>query len=246
MRKLIDVGRVVFAVALIFFGLQHLIYAFGKTWPVPGPPWTPGNFVVAGISGVVLLAAGASIALGKQARLASGLVAAALFVRVSIIHLPKLLAKIHDPGPWTVTFEVLALAAGALVLAGALSKGTGRPLITIGRFLFAISLIVFAVQHFMYANFIATLIPSWIPGRLFWADFVGIAFVAAAAAIVSGKLASLPPMMLGIMFGLWFVMLHMPRVVAASHNSNEWTSAFIALAMCGSSWILAGAMGKKA
>jgi uncharacterized membrane protein YphA (DoxX/SURF4 family) len=248
MLKLLDVGRVVFATALMFFGIQYLVYAAGRTWPIPGPPWTPGGLVVAGISGIGLLVAGVCIAIGKQARTAASLVALALLVRVVLIHLPRLLSDIHDPGPWTSTFEILALAAGTLVLTGALPGSEDkieRQSVLVGRVLFAFPLIVFGVQHFMYARFIATLIPSWIPGRLFWAYFVGVAFIATAAAIKSGKQASLAAMMLGIMFGLWFVLLHLPRVVAASHNGNEWTSAFIALAMCGSSWIVAGAMGKE-
>ena len=59
----------------------------------------------------------------------------------------------------------------------------------VGRILFAIGLVVFGVQHLMYGAFVATLVPVWIPFRLFWAYFVGVAFISAALAIVSGKLA---------------------------------------------------------
>jgi uncharacterized membrane protein YphA (DoxX/SURF4 family) len=120
-------------------------------------------------------------------------------------------------------------------------SGRGGSLFEVGRFLFAISLLVFGIQHLMYGAFVATLIPKWIPGHLFWAYFVGGAFIAAALAIVSGKLAPLAATLLGTMFFLWVVMLHAPRVVGALHNANEWTSLFVALAMSGGSWIVAGA-----
>ncbi len=114
-----------------------------------------------------------------------------------------------------------------------------------GRFLIAISLVVFAVQHFMYARFVATLVPAWIPARLFWAYFTGIAFVAAAVSIASKKMLRIAAMLLGTMFFLWVVLLHIPRVAGAVRNGDEVTSLFVAVAMCGLSFALAGAYGRS-
>src|SRR5713226_7889837 len=47
-----------------------------------------------------------------------------------------------------------------------------------------IPLVVFGVQHFLYARFVAALVPSWIPGHLFWAYAVGIAFIATTLSII--------------------------------------------------------------
>ena len=46
---------------------------------------------------------------------------------------------------------------------------------------------------------------------------------------------------LGLMFFLWVILLHSPRVAASPRNQNEWNSFLVALAICGASWILAGA-----
>ena len=97
----------------------------------------------------------------------------------------------------------------------------------------------------MYGAFVATLIPAWIPGHLFWAYFVGVAFLAAALAIVTSRMASLAATLLGIMFFLWVVTLHAPRVAAKLHNGNEWTSLFIALAMSGGAFMVAGATARR-
>jgi hypothetical protein len=113
-----------------------------------------------------------------------------------------------------------------------------------GRFLIAIALVVFAVQHFMYARFVATLVPAWIPARLFWAYFTGAAFVAAALAIATKRMLGMAAMLLGTMFLLWVVLLHAPRVAGAIRNGNEVTSLFVAVAMCGLSFALAGAYGR--
>jgi hypothetical protein len=41
------------------------------------------------------------------------------------------------------------------------------------------------------------------------------------------------------MFLLWVFLLHLPRVAAAPHNGNEWTSLFVALAMSGGALLIA-------
>ncbi len=112
---------------------------------------------------------------------------------------------------------------------------------TLGRIFVAISLVVFGIQHFIYGGFVATLVPAFMPGRLFWAYFVGVAFVAAAISLLVEMLARPAATMLGVMFFLFVVLLHIPRIVGNSRNQNEWTSGFVALAMCGGAWILASA-----
>jgi hypothetical protein len=112
----------------------------------------------------------------------------------------------HNPGLWTSFAERLSLGGGAWVLVGTepsdWASSTNRDNRGIrfgeaGRLLFAISLIVFGIQHFLYAGFVAT---AWIPGRLFWAYFVGLVFVAASAAIVSKIRGILAAALLGAMF----------------------------------------------
>jgi uncharacterized membrane protein YphA (DoxX/SURF4 family) len=106
-------------------------------------------------------------------------------------------------------------------------------------------MIVFGAQHFMYAAFIATLIPAWIPIHLFWVYFTGTGFIVAGLSIVAGVLAPVASIALGLMFLLWFLLLHSPRVLANPRNGDEWTSAFVALAVSGGSFILAAALGKS-
>jgi len=62
-------------------------------------------------------------------------------------------------------------------------------LVPIGRIFYAIGLIGIGVQHFIFADFIPVMVPSfpsWIPGRPFWAYAFGAALIAAGAAILFG------------------------------------------------------------
>ncbi len=107
------------------------------------------------------------------------------------------------------------------------------------RVLFGITMIVYGIDHFQVLRFIATLIPSWIPFRLFWSAFTGVAFIAAGVCIIAKWQLRLASFFLGLMFFLWVLVVHASRIAASVHNQDEWNSGLIALAICGSAWILA-------
>jgi hypothetical protein len=74
---------------------------------------------------------------------------------------------------------------------------------------------------------------------------VGVAFFAAALSIVTGKKINVAATLLGTMFLLWVIILHMPRVAAAPGNGTEWTSEFVALAFGGASFLMASSFGRR-
>lgn len=201
MDGLVTIGRFFFAIAMASFGVQYFIYAGAMNDPIPGPPWTPGARWLAWLTGIALIAIAVSIATGKRSRLAAMLLRVALFLKILFLHLYGLITQIRSPGHWTVTFELLALCGASFVLANIMPPdesttsmdNLGSSLATAGRLAFAIALVVFAVQHFLYARFIATLIPAWIPGHVFWAYFIGVAFVGAAVAIATKVQGNLQP-----------------------------------------------------
>jgi uncharacterized membrane protein len=197
------------------------------------------------------LFAGLSLAINWKARLSGWLLGIALLLRVVVIHLPKLVANVHDPGPWTSGGEILALSGGAFIIADAASgiiqhaARTLDPTTRLGHYFVATLLAIVGIQHLMYGRFIATLIPSWIPGHIFLAYFIGAAFLAAALAIVIQRSASLASTLLCLTFLVWVLILHAPRVAASPHSGNEWTSAIMALAMSGTAFAVAGSFAQR-
>jgi uncharacterized membrane protein YphA (DoxX/SURF4 family) len=248
MNYLRQAGAFIFGTALAEFGLQYCFSATSSAVPVTGPPWPPVAQLWAVIVGLFLLACGVAIALRKTSAQAAACLSILLILYVVIYFIPKMIANPRNPGPWTSSGEILAICSAALVAAVSIGLERTRDAAprhrlllarNIGCVLFGASLVVFGIQHLMYGPFVATLIPAWIPARLFWAYFVGAAFVAAALAISTNIQARLAAILLGTMFLLWFLILHLPRVFAAPHNGNEWTSAFVALAMSGAAFLLA-------
>jgi hypothetical protein len=247
MSSVLNLGRTLFAIAIAAFGLQYILFATGQKGPTPGAPWYPASVGVAWLAAIVLIAVAGGLFVGGAARPVAVLLDAGLSLRILFFHLPLLIAHPRDPGQWTTLFEVLAIAGGAAVLAelspeGLSSSPRWNRIVDlnakVGVFCIAVSLLVFAVQHFMYAQFVATLIPAWIPARLFWAYFTGAAFVAAALALTTKMMARLASLLLGVMFLLWMIILHGPRVMHAIQSGDEVTSLFVALAMSGIGFIL--------
>jgi uncharacterized membrane protein len=234
-----SLGRYLFAIAFVGTAVQHLIYAHLRTGL--GPPWTPQSSTWGYVTGILLLIAAALLIVGREVSAAAAVIAAACFLAALVLHMPGLIGNVHDPGPWTTAFELFAMCGAALTLMGCSLTGDSRDssaiLIEVGRDLFAVSLPVFGVQHLIYAHFVSTLVPAWIPFRLFWARFVGVAFFAAAIAIVTHKLGRLAAMLLGFMFFSWVLIVHAPRIFVG-HTGNEWISGFIALAMAGGAFIV--------
>jgi uncharacterized membrane protein YphA (DoxX/SURF4 family) len=111
----------------------------------------------------------------------------------------------------------------------------------IGRYFLPITAIVFGIDHFVYPIIVSKLVPSWIPGSLFWTYFAGIALIAAGVGMILRVQARLASLLLGIMIFLWLILLHIPRAFAEppSVKGNEWTSVFEALAFSGIAFMLA-------
>ncbi len=264
MENIVKQGRFLFAIAILAFGIENLICArFGQA-VVPVIPWVTQP-IFAYLVGVAFIATALSIAANKMARLAAIFLGVLLLLCLLAFQLSRAIASPLDLGIRTIVFETLSMCAAAWTLAGMLHaerhysplwESVEDKLIKSGRYLFAISSVIFGIAHFLIPRFIASLIPTWIPGSgLFWAYFTGAAFVGTgisfAAADISPTtnwMARWAGALLGTMFLLWFLCLHAPRVLSfpKSHNPNEWSSAFIALGMCGSSWICAWALSAKA
>lgn len=249
MKSSIRMGGAVFAIGIAGLGALSIIHSDFVLGLEPVPSWVPFPIAWAYLTGIVLIAVGASIAANIKARLAAISLGLILSLWVLLLHLPKLVLNLRDGGEWTCAFETIALGGAAWVLAGILNTDeTGRQnrgaadekMVALGLLCFAVSLPVFGIQHFIYYDYVASVIPGWIPWHLFWAYFVGIAFFFACVSIITKVKVRLAAALLGIMFGTWVLIVHAPRVANHLHNRPEWTSLFICVAMCGGAWLATG------
>ncbi len=246
MNRLLRLGVPLFCVPMVFFGVQYIRAGRYVGGLPPVPPWAPGRAIGAYIAGMILIAGGLSVLLRVKPRCGAMMLAIFFLVCVLLLHAPHMSGIIYSGVDRTRAFEPLALSGAAFALISLFRKEgqnssdrTSDWLTPMGRWLFALSMIVFGVQHFLYAGFIATLIAPWIPAHLFWVYLTGVGMILAGLGVITGILGRLAATWLGIMFLLWFIVLHVPRSVAAWHNGDEWNSAFVALAFSGASFIVA-------
>jgi uncharacterized membrane protein len=213
--------------------------------PIP-PEATNGlNFLVY-VTGALLVVAGVAIAIGQRVRLVSLLLGTGLLLFFIAGHLPNRL--MNSPtvlGAWTNALKILTLSGGAFVVSGVFSDGHSKfaealsKIAPYGKYFFAFMLVIFGIDHFLYADFVKTLVPTWIPGHLFWTYFAGVALIGSGLSIfINFKLKTIS-LLLGTMLIFWLVLLHIPRAITMDPtDGNEIISALECLAFSGIAFLL--------
>jgi uncharacterized membrane protein len=249
--RIAGLGRLLFAVGLAAFGVLQFIYGDFVPGRAPAwPPAIPGRLAWAWASGAILIVAGPAIVSGVWARWAAIVSGTMIFVWALLRHLPLILANPHG-NVLTASGKALALWGGAFAVAGSLPVNGGSLedgwFLLLGRCCLGVFMMLGGIQHFIYPDFVANLIPAWIPGHPFWVYFAAVALIAGGAGLIFPKTVRLAATLTGVMLLLWVVLLHVPRAVAAAdpQRRNEWTAVFEALAMSGIAFVLAGSLPRE-
>jgi len=271
-HKLLRPGQIFFAIALVGFGILQFIYGDIVIGRAPAyPPGVPGQYIFACIWGAAFVLVAVLILGGRREQAWTGLIVTAFFVFVwaFLRQLPTVFAN-PNGGTITALGKAIALFGGTLAVAASIAFSAlgllpppqeGRELrsallnavflwigsISVGGFL-----VLGGIEHFIYPQFVATLVPSWIPFPVFWTYFAGIALILGGLGII---IPFLPPIIArpaaalsGLMIFLWVLMLHLPRAIAgadAASRRNEWTAVFEALAISGIAFVVAGCVRSR-
>ena len=244
-------GRIFFGICLAGLGIQQFQYGEFRPVIVPDwPAWLHNSSVAAYIFGAFLVVAGFIIALSSKARntaVATGLVLFIFFLCFHVVNQLFIIPYQFHLGLWTDPLKELALAGGCFVMAASFAPSSkdGLPyagkLAPVGRIFFGLMLALFGIDHFLYPEFVAALVPSWIPGKLFWTYFGALALIGGGLAMILKFKLRQTALLLAIMLFIWFIILHIPRAIAdpAGSKGNEITSVFEALGFSGISLVIA-------
>jgi uncharacterized membrane protein len=156
-------------------------------------------------------------------------------------------------GAWTNALKEMALAGGAWIAALSFPGDSSKlptwleRALTAGRYMFGAMLTIFGFDHFLYPQFVASLVPAWIGAQMFWTYFAGAALMAGGVGMMVKRLAHMASLLTGVMILLWVLMLHIPRAIADPYTNvgNEWASVFEALAFSGMAFMLAGRFSEE-
>ncbi len=231
-------GRVLFALAILGFGIQYALYGQLHRGIPLCPIWLHPNTVIAYALAALCIAAGLAL-LTTWRTLTVSLILGLVFLGTSLLYLMHVNYVAYDADGRTLFLECLSIAASALILHGLSAGASGRYTLMPGRLFFAIAMIVFGVQHFLYVRYLSTLVPHYLPGHHLWVLGTGLALIAAGLSIATTIEDKYAAYGLFILFLGWLVLLHVPRILHSLHNGDEWASGFVVLAFSGTSLLLA-------
>jgi len=98
---------------------------------------------------------------------------------------------------------------------------------------------VFGAEHLSREGLLLSMVPPYMPWRLFWLYFVGVALIAASLSIVTQFQVRWSGLLLGITMFLFVVMLYIPGAVTVG-GRIAWTVVFRELSFGGAGCVLAG------
>jgi uncharacterized membrane protein len=219
---IVALGNVCFAVPLAVFGALHL---FGPRFVADiVPAYMPWRVFWVYFVGCALIAASLSIAADIGVRWSGLLFGIMMFLFVAMIHLPGALRRPDDRLIWTIVFREMSFGGAAWILAGtAMGGGRGQgkaTLITVGRTLVTLAVIVFGVEHFLHPTGLpgvplAKQMPTWIPGRVLVDYVTGAALLVTGGSVVLARKTRAVASCLGGWILLMVLVVYGPLMIAA-------------------------------
>ncbi|MBA4054820.1 MAG: hypothetical protein C0490_08925 [Marivirga sp.] len=254
MNKPVQIGRTFYGIAMVVYGIQQIFY--GNFRSVQLPAWQshiPWLSVWATITGIGVACAGAAIIFDKNGRTVSLYLGGIFLFLFLFVHIPfEIYGEVNSSthlALWTNALKELALSGGAFVMAGSFIEDISRKsgavrflekFNPLGSVFFSITMISFGIMHFMYSEFVSSLVPDWFPDHLFWTYFSAVALICSGVSIILKIRTGAVAILLSIMLLLWVILLHVPRAIASPFEArgNELSSVFDALAFCGIAFVI--------
>ncbi len=246
------IGVYVFGLASVAAGILDLVWGEFEAAHQPIQALSdhiPGVKILAYITAIWLMVAGAAILWRVTARAGAAALAVIYFIFGAFLFprfytAPHFLG--HHPGVYigvlaSVGQQVILVIAAVIVYA---SPGVGSLLspraALIDRWTFGLCSVAFGLAHITGMQGVAPMIPGWMPfGGDFWVILTGVAFVLAGLAIISGILDVLAARLLALMLLIFSVFVLAPMIFAYPHNHIAWGGNAYNLAAVGAAWIFA-------
>lgn len=116
-----------------------------------------------------------------------------------------------------------------------------------GKILYSLPFALFGLGHFTNAGHMAGMVPSFIPGGVFWVYVTGIAMIAAALSIVIGKYTRLSGLLLAALLLIFALTIMLPGM--GSDDAQVKQMSFVGLlkdvSLAGAALLIASISGNK-
>ena len=238
-------SRIAFAASCIAIGLHALVTrGLAGVWG-PVPRFIPLQPALPWVVGAVMVACGLGLPWMATARIAARVLLGWLVLWLLVARLVEASMAPAVEGYWSGCGETLVLVAAAWILASpGLAPEAGSP--AVARVLYGLALLPFGVAHFVYLQETISLVPAWLPWPRGWAVFVGVAYIAAALALLAGVRARLAAVLAAWQIGLLTALVWLPIDVSGHAGASAWSETVISLALTAAACVIAGAMPRRA
>jgi uncharacterized membrane protein len=136
-----------------------------------------------------------------------------------------------------------ALVAGVALLRPRFLAASGAErILVLGPLAYAIALAIFAAEHFTDARDLAGGVPRWLPAHLFWAYFVGAAWMAAAISFVIWRCVRWSAPLTALMLLLIVFMIDLPNLTRHFDDRLFWVLAFRETVFAAGAMVLGGSV----
>ena len=255
--RVVGPGHGLFAIAsasLAILSLSYGDFAPGQSLPAL-IPWRE-TWVYA--TALLVLGASAGVCFSRTA-LPSALTIGAYLAVWALICAPPILSKPLSVDAWYGFCEALTSLVGAWILYSMLrwpSQESQMPIasaraVRTAQILFGLTCIFYGWSHFVYADYTASLVPTWLPGRLGFAYFTGLGHLAAGIGIAFGVLPRLAATLEAIMMSLFGLLVWVPSFFAqprpewAVSPQNQWSELVVNLVLAASACVVAASLRNR-
>lgn len=118
---------------------------------------------------------------------------------------------------------IAALVVGLVLVRPRVRAAIGaEKVLLLGPVFMAVSLAIFAAEHFTAARELMGIVPKWLPGPLFWTYFVGTAWLLAAISFVVWREVRWSALLAAVMLLLIVITIDLPGVPKFPHTRFFW------------------------
>jgi len=243
-----SLARVLLAICMIALGVLGLIYGdVALVWQHLPIEHMPGARPIAYAFAVIELIAGLGLLLRSTAKAASALLAVFLLLWMVLLKLPAVVVVPTMEATWLGFGEIAVMLAGAWIVFASLFGErsdwlrffSGQRGVRAARILFALSLPMIGLSHFIYSEQTVPLVPAWLPYPLGWAYFTGACSIAVCLAVLFGVLSQLAARLEAAMLGIITALVWIPPIIATPHDRTSWTALVISAAIASGAWVVA-------
>lgn len=223
------VATILIAVAFLGWGIQH--FMTGEFLVGRAPAWPQGVPIWGYLSGLMLVASAISIVINQKTRLIVACTGLVILIWAGGRNLFITLSTLDYGGQLTNTGKSFTIGFGALLVASTFAPPTPwlKHASLLASIFTGLFFVASGIQHFIFIDFVKTLVPRWIPGDVFWSYVAGVGLTSIGIALITGILRKQAAFIGAWMVYIWFVVLHVPRGFGETANLNEWTAIFEAL-----------------